>query len=155
MLGIKKPKINKSSTDPLVVAHEFAKSRLLSSSPVMLEEFIKHMSSMGFVDDELNKHLFGYIFVPKFKENPSYHLFSGYPNGFNMLPEAYFNLLELKELQEARINSKQAKNLSIWAILISVILSLGAIVITVSNTQDVNINEYQLNSLKQSIEKNN
>jgi hypothetical protein len=139
-------------SDPIIEAHLFARKKLFKDKgDASLAEFIEHMKSLGYDDQNLQYVTFGNIFVNGYATTTSIRDVN---DRYSMLPSAYFNLLEYEELRDARKNSREAKSLSLWAIAISacsIVISVLMGVYIAGRTQDVRLETNQLEELKETI----
>ncbi len=143
--------------DPYILGFKYAKQKLLDSEKITISSFSDYMRENGFDDNRLVKKVFMSIVIPGYDqgnigETQLYR--DGYigspDNEFDMLSSAYFNLVEMEELFEARKNAQQAKNFSTWALIVSVIATLAALVSLV-RPQNLTIDSRQFELLTKSL----
>jgi hypothetical protein len=148
---------NIEENDPFVAGYKYAKEQLLNSEKLTISSFNKYMIDKGFEDKQLNMMIFMSMVLPGYEQGNmgSTNLYvQGYPGSgdakFDMLPQAYFNLIDMLELSEARKNAGQAKKYSVFAIIISIIATIAAI-LSVLQTQSVEINSNQFKLIVEAI----
>ena len=118
-------------------------------APIEYLDLISHLKETGIEYDEFSvQHFFSLLFISKTRPqgHPPGHVSS---NGMYFLGhEGYFNLLEFQELKEARDSSRSAKNLAVFAILFSGVLSVASIYFSYKQLNSpISINAKQIQEL--------
>ena len=134
---------NKKKEDVYIAVHRFGRQRILEGKSVTQEDYLKFLEESGYdLHEDVYVKLYLEIFGGTWASDPQHPGPKRY-----LSAEAYFNLVDYDELQEARHNSRQAWFFSIIAIILSIIAIIAPIVVQ----QDVVINDQQLDQILQAV----